>query len=407
MHPGPNRRYSRDHGRRAGAGPAPPTSGRIDRHPRRGRRADPGQGPPGRDGSRDQGQPLGPGGGAAVQAGRRSASGRPTRALSVAAAVIVVAGGIALSAVALKGSHGGTSSAASSASTAPASGTHGASGSGTSGPAAVAPYAPAKGTNATRAATNGGNSTGSGASGPVSGSTLPQGVSQSAKVEATGSVDLTIPDGKLQSVLTTLTAMATADGGFVAGSQAQIGAGGPASTSSGTIVLQVPEPTFGSMVSQVQRVGHPTSVTTSSTDVTGQYVDLQSRITALQASRQQYLTIMAQANSIGDILAVQSQLETLQSQIEQLQGQLNVLNSQTTYGRLTVTLTEAGHHVTPPPIHLQSGISKAWSAGVGGFVSGVEWIIRISGTLLFVLLALAVLAWGGRWAWRIGRRQMI
>jgi len=169
----------------------------------------------------------------------------------------------------------------------------------------------------------------------------------------------------------------------------------------------VPEPTFGSMVSQVQRVGHPTSVTTSSTDVTGQYVDLQSRITALQASRQQYLTIMTQANSIGDILAVQSQLETLQSQIEQLQGQLNVLTSQTTYGRLTVTLTEAGHHVTPPPIHLQSGISKAWSAGVGGFVSGVEWLIRIGGTVLFVLLALAVLAWGGRWAWRIGRRQMI
>jgi len=232
-------------------------------------------------------------------------------------------------------------------------------------------------------------------------------VSQSAKVEATGSVDLTIPDGKLQSVLASLTAMATADGGFVASSQAQIGAGGAASTSSGSIVLQVPEPTFGSMVSQVQRVGHPTSVTTSSTDVTGQYVDLQSRITALQASRQQYLTIMAQANSIGDILAVQSQLETLQSQIEQLQGQLNVLNSQTTYGRLTVTLTEAGRHVTPPPIHLQSGIGKAWSAGVGGFVSGVEWLIRISGTVLFVLLALAVLAWGGRWAWRMGRRQMI
>jgi hypothetical protein len=327
--------------------------------------------------------------------------GGRTRALSVAAVVILVAGGIALSAVALKGSHGGTSSAASSATAAVATGNHEAAGP------AVAPYGPAKGANTSTAPADGRNSTSTGTSGPLTGSTLPQGLSQSAKVEATGSVDLTIPDGKLESVLTTLTAMATADGGFVASSQAQIAAGGPGSTSSGTIVLQVPEPTFGSMVSQVQRVGHPTSVTTSSTDVTGQYVDLQSRITALQASRQQYLTIMAQANSIGDILAVQSQLETLQSQIEQLQGQLNVLTSQTTYGRLTVTLTEAGHHVTPPPIHLQSGIGKAWSAGVGGFVSGVEWLIRIGGTVLFVLLALAVLAWGGRWAWRIGRRQMI
>jgi Domain of unknown function (DUF4349) len=333
--------------------------------------------------------------------------GGRTRALSVAAAVILVAGGIALSAVALKGSHGGTSSAASSATSAGAAVGTGATGTHEAAGSAEAPYAPSKGANTSSATTNRTNSTGSGSSAPATGSSLPQGLSQSAKVEATGSVDLTIPDGKLQSVLTTLTAMATADGGFVASSQAQMGAGGAGSTSSGTIVLQVPEPTFASMVSQVQRVGHPTSVTTSSTDVTSQYVDLQSRITALQASRQQYLTIMTQANSIGDILAVQSQLETLQSQIEQLQGQLNVLTSQTTYGRLTVTLTEAGHHVTPPPIHLQSGIGKAWSAGVGGFVSGVEWLIRIGGTVLFVLLALAVLAWGGRWAWRIGRRQMI
>jgi hypothetical protein len=327
--------------------------------------------------------------------------GARARALSVAAAVIVVAGGIALSAVALKGSPGGTSSSALSATAAHAGATYGHSGS------EAVPSVPTKSANTERSAADGSTSTKGSAFGPSTGSGLPEGVSQSAKIEATGSVDLTIPDGKLQSVLTTLTAVATADGGFVAGTQAQIGAGSPGSPSSGTIVLQVPEPTFASIVSQVQRVGHPTSVTTSSTDVTGQYVDLQARITALQASRQQYLTIMSQANSIGDVLAVQSQLETLQSQIEQLQGQLNVLNSQTTYGRLTVTLTEAGHHVTPPPIHLQSGIGKAWSAGVGGFVSGVEWLIRISGTVLFVLLALAVLAWGGRWAWRMGRRQMI
>jgi hypothetical protein len=329
-----------------------------------------------------------------------------TRALSVAAVVIVVAGGITLSAVAFKGNHGGTSSSAVSATAAHANGTVGTSGS------AAVPYAPAQKSTASRSTDNGSTaSTPSkgGTLGPSSGSgsSLPQGASQSAKIEATGSVDLTVPEGKVESVITTLTAMATADGGFVASSQAQIGAGGTGSTSSGTIVLQVPEPTFASMVSQVQKVGHPTSVTTSSTDVTSQYVDLQSRITALQASRQQYLTIMTQANSIGDILAVQSQLETLQSQIEQLQGQLNVVNSQTTYGTLTVNLTEAGHRVTPPPIHLQSGIGKAWSAGVGGFVSGVEWLIRIGGTVLFVLLALAVLAWGGRWAWRIGRRQMI
>ena len=196
-------------------------------------------------------------------------------------------------------------------------------------------------------------------------------------------------------MLAKLTALATGVGGFVASTQAQTDGGvSAAAPSSGTIVMQVPQPAFGTVVSQVQRAGHATSVTTSSTDVTGQYVDLQARITALQASRQQYLTIMAQATSIGDILAVQSQLDTIQSQIEQLQGQLSVLDSQTTYGSLTVNLAVAGRRPIVP-VQASTGLGKAWDDGIGGFVSGFEWLIRIAGTTLFVLLCLAALTGPG------------
>ena len=117
---------------------------------------------------------------------------------------------------------------------------------------------------------------------------------------------------------------------------------------------------------------------------------------------------MSHASSIGDILAVQSQLDTLQSQIEQLQGQLNVLNSETTYGTLTIALSETGHAPPPPPVaHPSSGLGRAWSAGVGGFVSGFEWLLRIAGPTLFVLLFLAAVAVLGRWAWRATRRRML
>ena len=189
--------------------------------------------------------------------------------------------------------------------------------------------------------------------------------------------------------------------------QALTGGQGSKGTGTGTVVLRVPEPTFGTVVTQVQRLGRTTSVSTTATDVTSQYVDLQARITALQASRQQYLTIMAQASSIGDILAVQSQLDTLQSQIEQLQGQLNLLNSETTYGALTVSLSEAGHTPPPPAPHPSSGLGRAWSASVHGFVSGFEWLLRIAGPTLFILLCLAALAVLGRWAWRATRRRML
>ncbi len=322
------------------------------------------------------------------------AAGSRGRRILVAAAAIVVVVGVSVSLVATRsGSNGGNVAG-------PA--TTGVTGGGSS----AGEFAPAHTNAGTAAPTPSGSATPASSVPP-----LPSGsVGQSAKVEANGSISLAIGSGKLQSVMASLTYLAAAKGGFVASSQAQVGSAGTgngtAVPSSGTIVLRVPESSFATVVSQVQRFGHATSVTTNSTDVTGQVVDLQARITALEASRQQYLTIMSQATSIGDILAVQSQLDTLQSQIEQLQGQLSVLDNETTYGTLTVTLAESGHR-PPPPQPARSGLDKAWHSGIGGFVSGVEWLVRIAGTTLFVLLFVGVLFLAGRWAWRASRRRML
>jgi len=357
-----------------------------------------------------------------------------TRRLLVAAAVVLVGAAVTATALSGPGHRPLTSATSASPGVAPSIARTGASGSARTGSVSTGkaaspstPDLPSGGTPSASAGapSSGAASTGASSSGSATAPALPSGaVGQSAKVVANGSVDLTVGDGKLQAAVTTLTALATSAGGFVSSSQVQVGGPGPApepltstatpssvsgsagSGSSGTVVLRVPEPAFGSTVAQVQKVGHASSVTTSATDVTGQYVDLQARITALEQSRQQYLTIMSQATAIGDILAVQSQLDTVQSEIEQLQGQLDVLDNQTTYATLTVTLTEAGRR-PPPPVHPQSGLTRALHDGVGGFVSGIEWLIRIAGTVLFVLLIAGALAFLGRWAWRANRRRML
>ena len=99
-----------------------------------------------------------------------------------------------------------------------------------------------------------------------------------------------------------------------------------------------------------------------------------------EASRQQYLAILAKATSISDILAVQAQLDTLQSQIEQLQGQMAVPDQRDRpYSKLTVTVHE------PPPAHrpgrpTPSGIDRAWHDSVHGFFDGVDGVVGAAGT---------------------------
>jgi hypothetical protein len=228
--------------------------------------------------------------------------------------------------------------------------------------------------------------------------------SSSLRVEEVGTIDLTIGGRQFQTTLTQLTAFASADGGFVSSTNAHMGTKKNGSFSTGSIVLQVPERRFATLVDQVRHVGRATSVVTSANDVTGQYVDLQARISALQVSRAQYLTIMTRTNSINGILAVQSQLNTIQSQIEQLQGQLNLLNTETTYGTLSVALTQSGH-VLVPLTHSRTGFDKAWHDSITGFISGFEWLLRIAGPLLFALILLAVLAMLGRVVWRASQRR--
>jgi hypothetical protein len=233
---------------------------------------------------------------------------------------------------------------------------------------------------------------------------LPSGaVGQSSKIEQTGSLGLTVRKDALGRTMTRLTALAGSAGGFVASSQTQSGSSASGAPY-GSITLQVPVNTFASVLKQAQSFGTTSSLTTHATNVTGQYVNLQARISALQTSEQQYLTIMSKATTVGDVLSVQEQIDTIQSQIEQLQGQLQLLTSETSYSTLAVTLNEPTSPVPPGPLP-ESGVVRAWHNSVDGFLSGVDGLIRLAGPLLFALLCLAVLVVGGRALWRRYQRH--
>ena len=240
---------------------------------------------------------------------------------------------------------------------------------------------------------------------PAASAVVP-GLTQTSRIEQTGSLSLTVGKGKLGKTMSELTFLAAAENGFVASSQTDSSALAASGTASGSITLQVPEASFATVVKKAQSLGATESLSTKATDVTSQFVDLGAQIAALQASRQQYLTIMAKATSIGDVLAVQAQLDTIESQIEQLQGQLNVLSSETTYSTLTVLVSEKAprthHHQAPGH---RSGLATAWHNSVHGFVTGVEGLVRLAGPALFVLLCGLVMVFGGRAGWRRYRRR--
>ena len=63
---------------------------------------------------------------------------------------------------------------------------------------------------------------------------------------------------------------------------------------------------------------------------------------------------------------------------------------------------------SPPPRPVpgpESGLVRAWHDSVGGFVAGVEGVVRVAGPVLFALLCLAIVLVGGRALWRRYQRH--
>ncbi len=223
-------------------------------------------------------------------------------------------------------------------------------------------------------------------------------------IEKTGSVVLSVKYGTFNETINRLSGLATGSGGFVGNSQSQSENG----LMTGSITLEVPVNSFESVVGQVESLGKVVSVSTKATNVTGQVVDLASRIQALQDSLAQYEKILSQAYSIGDVLSVQSQIDSIQSQIEQLQGEQNLMNSVTIYSSLNISVNELGRTGHPVQIHSpESGIALAWHKAINGFARGFDDVIAIAGPLLFGLIALIIALFIFKFSWKSIRRWIL
>jgi Domain of unknown function (DUF4349) len=218
-------------------------------------------------------------------------------------------------------------------------------------------------------------------------------------VVRSGHLSLRVPS--VTTAVARLTALASSAGGYVQSSATSTDSGTP----QGDITVRVPVTGFDAALAGAQRLGRTRSLTTSATDVTGRYVDLVARATALRQTRATYLTILSSATTIGATLSVQQRVDDVQQQLDQLEGQRKVLASQTADATLAVSLDQ-GHVATPAVSHHRSGIGAAWHRSVHRFSVGVDAVVGVLGPLLLALLLVAILAGIGLLGYRGMRRVL-
>ena len=137
----------------------------------------------------------------------------------------------------------------------------------------------------------------------------------------------------------------------------------------GTISIRIPSGDFGNIMRAIGEMAvEITSQTTSSQDITEEYVDLTAKLKNLEATEQQLLRIMEKAEKVEDILSVQRELSNTRSQIEQTKGRMQYLEKTSAMSLVEINLEQSklDAKFTAEKRFIHSGESVQFTAQVGG-----------------------------------------
>lgn len=166
--------------------------------------------------------------------------------------------------------------------------------------------------------------------------------------------------------------------------------------------FRVPSAQYESVLEQLSELGKLEGRTTSGNDVTANLADLEARLANAKSAVERMRALMAEANTVGEVIAVESQLTQRESEYEALKAQVESLSGAVQLATINMTIVgpeEATGGVGPG---FMEGLRDGWEA-----VTATLNVIAVTIGFLLPLLPLAALVlltgWGLRR--RFGRRS--
>jgi hypothetical protein len=135
--------------------------------------------------------------------------------------------------------------------------------------------------------------------------------------------------------------------------------------SNARLLLRIPVKDFDAAFVDLQKVGELKSSNTGKEDVTTKVIDTRVRIRAQRLSLARVEALFDRAQSISDIIRIESQVSRRQADLESLERRLNYLNNQTSMSTITVNIS------LPPPEPKEKAKDKKKPEETG-FLAGLD-----------------------------------
>ncbi|WP_434598578.1 DUF4349 domain-containing protein [Streptomyces sp. A5-4] len=155
------------------------------------------------------------------------------------------------------------------------------------------------------------------------------------------------------------------------------------------VVLRVPQDAYDAVLKELAGTGKLLSRKAEAKDVTGEVVDVESRITSQRTSIARIRVMMDKATKISDLVMTESELTTRQTNLEALLAQQESLKDRTTMATITLELSETEPKKDPKDD--DPGFLDALGGGWDAFVTTLKWVAMALGAVAPFAAALAVL----------------
>jgi hypothetical protein len=157
--------------------------------------------------------------------------------------------------------------------------------------------------------------------------------------------------------------------------------------------LRIPSQDYANVVQNIRGLALKVNQETStSQDVTEQFSDLNAQLRNLQATETQYLALMAKAQTVDDIIKVQTQLTEVRGKIEQLQGQINFLQRKSDFSQLDITLIPEAQQAQVPKARSRfiNAVTTGWDASLEALSVIVYLAVSLWWLILVVLIGFGI-----------------
>jgi Domain of unknown function (DUF4349) len=154
----------------------------------------------------------------------------------------------------------------------------------------------------------------------------------------------------------------------------------------------------------------------SGEDVTDQYVDLESQLTNLEATRARIQEFLQDAKTVDEALRINQELANIEAQIEQIKGRMNYLNDRSAYSTITINFEPEFPILTPTPtptayptatpVPWKPGdtFDKAKKTVTVAYQGIADFLIWVAVVIIPIILPFALILWA---VWKLMNRKTV